>query len=124
MDAIAGYRFSRLIDTVNEQDDGFEYNANQPTFLNQFTYVNDYKTVNNFNGGELGLNAVYTHGRLSLDVVAKAAIGVNNEYVSLYNQETIETSNAVGVGVPPTMTNTAPLPRSLEITSRPFRSSW
>ena len=73
LDAIGGYRFARLIDTVNERDDSFEFNPNQPNFLNEFTYTNDYRTVNDFNGGELGLNVVYTMGRWSVDVVGKAA---------------------------------------------------
>ena len=63
-----------------------------------FSFINDYRTVNNFNGGELGLNAVYTLGRWSLDVVGKAAIGVNNQYVRLYNQETIDESNIRATG--------------------------
>ena len=79
------------------------------TYLNTYSYINSYRTVNNFNGGELGLNAVYTHGRWSLDVVGKAAIGVNNQYVRLYNQGTIDMSNATGIGTPPIPANTTPL---------------
>jgi hypothetical protein len=96
LDGIFGYRFARLIDTVNEQDDNFQYNAGQPNYLYDYQYVNDFKTVNDFNGGELGLNMIYTMGRWSLDVTTKAALGVNNEYVRLYNQQTIDVSNAPG----------------------------
>jgi len=109
LDAIGGYRFARLIDTVNEQDDSFVYNSGQPNYLYDYNYTNNYRTVNNFNGGELGLNAVYTFGRWSLDVVGKAAIGGNNEYVSLYNQQTTELSNYAGHGVPPAQSNPNPL---------------
>jgi len=101
LDAIGGYRFARLIDTVSEQDNSFVYNTSEPNWGYAYTNVNDYKSVNNFNGGELGLNAVFTRGRWSLDVVGKAAIGCNNQYVSLYNQATVDVSNARGLGTPP-----------------------
>ena len=99
LDAIGGYRFARLIDTVNEQDDRFARTIRpiRLTSCTSYTYINDYRTVNNFNGAELGLNAVYTFGRWSVDVVGKAAIGVNNQYVSLYNQQTIDVSNSMGL---------------------------
>ncbi len=104
LDAIAGYRFARLIDTVNEEDDTFCI-----TNLNGYSYFNDYRTVNNFNGGELGLDTVLTFGRWSLDVVTKCAIGVNNEYVRLYNQEIVDESQNTGVPVPWIIVNQAPL---------------
>ena len=95
LDAIGGYRFARLIDSVDEQDDSFVFNQNQPNALYQYTYLNSYKTVNNFNGTELGLDGVYTMGRWSLDVVGKVALGFNNEYVRLYNQEFININDVV-----------------------------
>ena len=107
LDMIGGYRFARLIDSVNEDTNSFVYNALEPNYLWAYHYVNDWRTVNNFNGGELGLNGVYTVGRWSLDVVGKAAIGVNNEYASVYMQNTIDKSNAGGPG--PTTTNPNPL---------------
>ncbi len=114
LDAIAGYRFARLIDTVNEQDDSFEYNPLQAAYyLKGFTFINDYKTVNCFNGADLGLNAVYTHGRWSVDVVGKAAIGGNNQYLRLYNQEFIDTNN-IRPGTPPAPQN----PTALQEISR------
>ena len=39
---------------------------------------------------------MYTFGRWSLDVVGKAAIGVNNQYVRLYNLEIVDASNTGG----------------------------
>jgi hypothetical protein len=107
LDAIGGYRFARLIDTANEEDATYCI-AN----LNQYSYFNDYRTVNNFNGSDLGLNAVYTRGRWSVDVVAKAAIGVNNEYVRLYNQQTVDESNNLGVPTPLILNNPSPLQES------------
>ncbi len=108
LDALAGYRFARLIDTVNETDNSFDYNTNSAFYEYSYNTVNNYKTVNNFNGAELGLNAVYTFGRWSLDVVGKAAIGVNNQYASVYNQVTVDVSNAIGP-TPPLVGNPSPL---------------
>ena len=108
LDAIGGYRYARLIDTVDERDDNFEFNPNQSNYLFDYSYVNDYRAVNCFNGAELGLDAVYTHGRWSLDVVTKAAIGANNQYVRLYNQQTIDVNN-ITPGTPPIPQNPNPL---------------
>ncbi len=109
LDAIGGYRFTRLIDSVDERDDEVAINSGAPSnYLFDYTYLNDYRTVNNFNGADLGLNAVYTHGRWSLDVLSKTAIGVNNQYVRLYNQEFIDV-NDVTPGVPPVPQNPAAL---------------
>ena len=44
---------------MNERDDSVDVTGTS-TNGDVFTYINDYRTVNNFNGGELGLDAVYT----------------------------------------------------------------
>ena len=113
LDAIGGYRFARLIDTVDEQDDNFQFNPGQPNYLFDYAYYNSYRATNTFNGGELGLKAVGTFGHWSLDVVSKVAIGVNNQYVSLYNQEVIDV-NDVTPGTPRTALN----PNALQEFSR------
>ncbi len=95
LDAIGGYRFARLIDSVNEQDSEFD-----PS-LNQYTNINNYRTVNDFNGLELGLDAVYTFSHWSLDVVGKAAVGFNNQNVSLYYLTELDTTNSGGGPLPP-----------------------
>ena len=95
----------------------------RPNYLYDYNYINNYRTVNNFNGGELGLNAVYTFGRWSLDVVGKAAIGVNNQYVSLYNQQTIDVSNARAWPRRRSQQSERRCRSSRETASRPFRNS-
>ena len=103
-----GYRFARLIDAVNEQDDSFVYGTGQAAYANEISFVNDYQTVNTFNGAELGLDGMYTMGRWSLDIVGKIALGFNNQNVSLYNQETVDVSNAGGMATPPFTANPNP----------------
>jgi len=86
LDAIAGYRFTRLIDSVDVRDDEFFYVPPQivtDTSI-QYTNVDNFRAVNNFNGGELGLDATMTRGRWSMDVLFKAALGVNNQDVQLF----------------------------------------
>ena len=96
LDAIAGYRFARLIDSVDERDDEMSINRASADYLTEYTYIDSYHAVNTFNGADLGLNAVCTFGRWSVDVVTKAAIGFNNQYVRLYGLEQVDASNTGG----------------------------
>ena len=87
LDFLGGYRFMRLIDAVNIRDDEMDVsgpvvNTNNWTL---FTNIDNFRAVDNFNGGELGLDALATRGRWSLELLAKAALGVNNQDVQLYN---------------------------------------
>ncbi len=96
LDAIGGYRFARLIDRVDAQDSE-EYTVyGTDAYLTQYSEIDSYRTVNNFNGADLGLNVVYTFGRWSVDVVGKAAIGFNNQYVKLYGASVQDASNSGG----------------------------
>jgi hypothetical protein len=85
MDAIVGYRFARMIDYVNIRDD--EVNINSADFTNYltiFTNIDNFRTVNSFNGCELGLDTVMTSGRWSLDLLSKLAVGMNHQNIQLY----------------------------------------
>jgi hypothetical protein len=98
LDFLGGYRFMRMIDSVNIRDDemdvsGAIVNANNWTL---FTNIDNFRAVNNFDGGELGLDATMTRGRWSLEVLAKAALGVNNQDVQLYNF--VRVDNRVNLG--------------------------
>ena len=100
LDFIGGYRFMRMIDSVNIRDDemyvsGPVVNANNWTL---FTNIDNFRAVNNFDGGELGLDMTTTRGRWSLDVTAKAALGVNNQDVQLYSQVRVD-QRVVGGGI-------------------------
>jgi hypothetical protein len=97
LDAVGGYRFSRLIDAVEVQDS--EMSIVPPPYAfygTQYAFADNSRAVNNFSGAELGLDAVYTHGRWSLDVLGKAAIGVNNQYTRIYGLLSQDSSNTGG----------------------------
>ncbi len=101
LDGIAGYRFARLIDSVNVEDSE-EYTVfGQPGYQNVYSEIDSYKAVNTFNGCDLGLNVVYTFGRWSVDVLGKAAIGFNNQYVRLFGYSEIDASNTTPPGGTP-----------------------
>jgi len=101
LDFLGGYRFTRLVDKVNIQHSEVDIEVADPNNGNigipgaVYSSVDSYRAGNSFNGGELGLNGVYTHGRWSLDVVGKAAIGVNSQYVKMCNQGVVDNRNNV-----------------------------
>ncbi len=92
LDFLSGYRFMRLIDAVNIRDDEMDVSGPVVNANNWTTYTNidNFHAIDNFQGGELGLDATVTRGRWSLDVLAKAALGVNNQSVELYNLARID----------------------------------
>ena len=57
IDGIVGYRFARLIDTVNNGTIPW-YAIGDSTTTACLTDINSYRTVNNFNGCDLGLDVV------------------------------------------------------------------
>ena len=85
LDAVSGYRFTRLIDGVSARDDEMDVNPASLNLWTEYTNVYNYRATNNFNGWELGLDAAMTRGRWSLDALAKAAIGVNNQDFQYFN---------------------------------------
>ena len=94
LDAVSGYRFTRLIDGVNARDDEMDVNPASANLWTEYTNVYNYRATNNFNGWELGLDAAMTRGRWSLDVLAKAAIGVNNQDFQFFNLYRVDQSVA------------------------------
>ena len=90
----------RMIDAVNIRDDEMDVSGPLVNTNNWYTYTNidNFHAVNNFSGGELGLDTTMTRGRWSLDVLAKAAIGVNNQDVQLYNLVRVD-QRVVGGGI-------------------------
>jgi hypothetical protein len=74
--------------------------------LTLFTNIDNFRTVNNFNGCEIGLDTVLTRGRWSLDILSKAAIGVNNQYIELFGLVGVDPSNTGGTPQQSSVTET------------------
>jgi hypothetical protein len=94
LDVVTGYRFTRLLDSVNARDDEMDVNPASANLWTEYTNAYDYKTTNNFNGWEIGLDTTMTRGPWSLDILAKAAIGVNNQDLQYFNLYRVDQSVA------------------------------
>jgi hypothetical protein len=98
VDVLGGYRYMRLNDEVTASDSEIDINAASPTYLNTFTNIDSYKTRNDFNGGEIGLDMTTTRGRWSIETIGKVAIGDTRQVANLYGFVGQDASN-VGGGV-------------------------
>jgi hypothetical protein len=94
LDLVSGYRFTRLIDGVNVRDDEMDVNPASANLWTEYTNAYSYRATNNFNGWDLGLDAMMTRGRWSLDVMGRAAIGVNNQDLQYFNLYRVDQSVA------------------------------
>ncbi len=105
LDAVLGYRFLRIDDSVTINDtSNFEGGVFPLTVL---TSQDVFSARNLFNGGEIGLKFYQYHGPLSLEVIAKSAFGNNHEqvYINGFNTITsggVTTTNVGGLLAQPT----------------------
>lgn len=84
LDLIAGYRYCRLTDAVDVQENVVN-TVDTPTVPagTMFTVHDSFRASNEFNGGELGLIAELSRGRWSLGLLAKMALGNNHRVVTI-----------------------------------------
>jgi Putative beta barrel porin-7 (BBP7) len=97
---LAGFRYMNLNEsvTVNENDNvavSPEYSGMPIPFAGNSINVNDnFTTRNDFFGGQVGFRAEYVYKRLSLEVMAKVALGCSNEVVNIHGNTYINTNPA------------------------------
>jgi hypothetical protein len=97
VDAIAGYRFSRLIDYVNVADREIDINPVDATnFQTVFTNIDQFHAANTFNGTEIGLDTEICRGRWSLDLLGKVALGLNTQDIRLFGLVASDASETGG----------------------------
>jgi hypothetical protein len=89
LDLVGGYRFFRVDDSVSINDS--TTTAGGLLANTTFTAFDQFSARNQFQGGELGLNGQYYWGRLSLDGLAKLALGNVHESVNINGQSTVTT---------------------------------
>ena len=92
VDLVAGYRFARL-------DDGLEINEDVLTAAPgsvSATAFDSFHTRNEFNGAELGLVAVLHRCRWSLETTMKLALGDTHNLVNINGQTVNETTTSAG----------------------------
>ncbi len=93
VDLIAGYRSYQLNDTLRVVEDLRTIGPDPHGVIAIGTTVDlfdDFRTRNEFHGGELGLIAQVYQGRWSLELLAKAALGNNSQVVTIDGQTTFQ----------------------------------
>lgn len=91
-DLIVGYRYFQLLEGLNINTNTVSEDTQSPvTVGTTFDITDSFTTRNNFNGGQVGINAKYNHGYWTLDLLAKLAIGNMSQQVDI-NGTTIKTS--------------------------------
>jgi Putative beta barrel porin-7 (BBP7) len=84
LDALAGYRFLYFDESLSLQENLISTSTTNPVPAGTSFVVRDqFCTHNVFNGGELGLAASAIHGRWTLDVVGKVALGGTYQTVDI-----------------------------------------
>ena len=91
VDAIAGYRFYRLMDHVAVHEQLVDISGG-PSNGNQFDVRDSFRAQNDFNGVDLGIDTNITRGRWSFGLLTKAAFGLSHQAVDIFGQ-TISTDN-------------------------------
>jgi hypothetical protein len=85
LDALAGYRFLYLDETLAIQENLITTGiTDQVPVGTTFAVRDQFTTRNAFDGGELGLAVGLRGGPCTLDVIGKVALGANSETVSIH----------------------------------------
>ncbi len=84
LDALAGFRYFRLADTVGINEDLTATNPVGAVAPGTRIQVADrFRTVNNFYGGQIGVAGEYRFGRVYVDASAKIAFGDVNQRITI-----------------------------------------
>ncbi|MGD9719885.1 MAG: BBP7 family outer membrane beta-barrel protein [Pirellulales bacterium] len=84
IDVLAGYRYFRIAEGLSVTSDSTVIDeGGQPPTGTTFNVFDSFNTRNDFNGGQLGVNAQMMNGCWTLDLLAKLAIGGVSQYVTI-----------------------------------------
>jgi hypothetical protein len=101
VDLLGGYRFLRLGDEVSLRE--AETNASQNQGFpadTRFDLIDDFKTANQFHGGEVGIAGEVRQGKFYLDFLAKLALGAT--------LKEIDTQGGTSISQPGSLTGQVP----------------
>jgi hypothetical protein len=86
---LAGYRYYRYIDSLSIHE-GLTVTEPEPPGLTgtRLDVLDDFRTENEFNGGEIGFRTEVYRGRWSLGLLTKMAIGNNRQVVTIQGETT------------------------------------
>ena len=91
VDLTLGYRYLQLTDDlgITEQLTTTNYGSNNPNANGSFLVQDAFRTRNQFNGGEVGLDFQTRQGRWTLEVDPKMALGSSRQNVTISGSNTI-----------------------------------
>jgi hypothetical protein len=92
LDGLLGYRYLRLSDRLGVAEDLTSVNPNGPAFILPGTRIqvaDAFATKNEFHGVDLGLDARFDAGPLSVDVMAQVAAGPCQQDVDIDGSTTV-----------------------------------
>jgi len=81
-DMLVGYRYFHLNEDLDINTRSTAVGTAAPTGTS-FSVLDSFMTRNNYNGGQLGLNAQYSRGRWTVDLLAKVALGSVSQTVTI-----------------------------------------
>jgi hypothetical protein len=98
---LAGYRYYRYIDSLSIHE-GLTVTELDPPGLTgtRINVLDDFRTENEFNGGEIGFRSEVYRGRWSLGLLTKMAIGNNRQVVTIQGQTTTAIPSLLPVTYP------------------------
>jgi hypothetical protein len=100
--ALGGFRFLRLADDVMSVEQ-FQLSTNVPTSMgggNKVTLQDEFRTINTFFGGQVGLEAGVQVGLVTIDFGAKLALGQMQEVAEAHGALNALTPNGTTFGFP------------------------
>lgn len=90
VDLLAGYRYFRLREGLLIEE---QVIARDPGGLvavgTTFDLIDEFTTTNNFNGGEIGFNAEFYHDFMTLEILAKIAVGNLRRQTDIFGVTTV-----------------------------------
>ena len=89
-EVLAGYRYFSLAEGLNINTNTTSIDPQSPVPVGTtFSIFDSFSTRNNFNGGQLGLNAQMINGCWTVDLLAKLAIGSTTQHVAINGGTTV-----------------------------------
>lgn len=105
LDVIGGYRFFRLDDSVTIDDSTSVIGG--PLASTVFASQDQFRAINQFHGGEIGLKGQCYHGPLSIELIGKIALGNMTEKVNINGFNTVTVQNVTVSNVGGLLTQTS-----------------
>lgn len=99
VDLVGGYRYFRLRESLLIQQNSVSTEVGTPIVVGTtFSYEDMFRAENEFHGGDLGFVAQFWEGNLTLEVLAKVALGNLHRSATIQGNNTITPTGGAAVG--------------------------